>query len=106
MTHERIAVVTGGSAGIGRAICEQLLAEGCTVISLARRPCELAHPRLVNRLVDLLDREATAQAAAELGENTFPLVTDVTDEASVAAASPSEASVRVTNASDAKSPAS
>ena len=66
MTHERIAVVTGGSAGIGRAICEQLLAEGCTVISLARRPCELAHPRLVNRLVDLLDREATAQAAAEL----------------------------------------
>ena len=33
----RVAVVTGGSAGIGRVICEQLLAQGCEVISLARR---------------------------------------------------------------------
>ena len=66
MTRERIAVVTGGSAGIGRAICEQLLAEDCTVISLARRACEITHPRLVNRLVDLMDRQACAQVAAEL----------------------------------------
>ena len=65
-TPPRVAVVTGGSAGIGRAICEQLLNEGCRVISLARRPCDIAHPQLDNVLVDLMDREATAQAVREL----------------------------------------
>ena len=62
----RVAVVTGGSAGIGRAICEQLLNEGCRVISLSRRPCDIAHPQLGKVLVDLMDREATTQAVREL----------------------------------------
>lgn len=62
----RVAVVTGGSAGIGHAICEQLLNEGCRVISLSRRPCDIAHPQLGNVLVDLMDREATTQAVREL----------------------------------------
>ena len=62
----RVAAVTGGSAGIGRAICEDLLAQGYEVVSLARRPAEIDHPKLHSLEVDLADRAATAQAAAEL----------------------------------------
>jgi len=60
------AVVTGGSAGIGLAICEQLLADGVEVVSLARRRCPIEHPRLHSVEVDLLDRAATAAAAREV----------------------------------------
>ena len=62
----RVAVVTGGSAGIGRVICEQLLAQGCEVISLARRRTDIDHPRLISIEVDLSDRRATGQAAADI----------------------------------------
>jgi NAD(P)-dependent dehydrogenase (short-subunit alcohol dehydrogenase family) len=62
----RVAAVTGGSAGIGRAICEDLLAQGYEVVSLARRRAEIDHPKLHSIEVDLADRAATAQAAQEL----------------------------------------
>jgi 3-oxoacyl-[acyl-carrier protein] reductase len=65
-TSAGTAVVTGGSAGIGRAICEDLLAQGYEVVSLARRRCDIGHPRLHSIEVDLTDRAATAEAAAEL----------------------------------------
>jgi len=65
-TAPRVAAVTGGSAGIGRAICEDLLARGYTVVSLARRRSDLAHPQLHSLEVDLTDRAATALAAQEL----------------------------------------
>jgi NAD(P)-dependent dehydrogenase (short-subunit alcohol dehydrogenase family) len=63
-----VAAVTGGSAGIGLAICEQLLADGHEVVSLARRPCPIVHPKLQSIEVDLLDRAATAEAARSLAE--------------------------------------
>ena len=63
---KKTAVVTGGSAGIGRAICENLLEGGWDVVSLARRKSDLAHPRMHSLEVDLSDRQATAQAAVEL----------------------------------------
>lgn len=57
-------VVTGGSTGIGAAICQRLLNSYPAVINLSRRPAEMSHPNLINIAVDLSDREAT-QAAAE-----------------------------------------
>jgi 3-oxoacyl-[acyl-carrier protein] reductase len=70
------AVVTGGSAGIGKAICERLLAQGSEVVSLARRRCDIEHPRLHSIEVDLADRRATADAVRELAQR-FELTTVV-----------------------------
>jgi len=62
----KVAAVTGGSAGIGKSICEDLLEQGYEVVSLARRPSGVDHPKLHSIEVDLADRVATAQAVAEL----------------------------------------
>jgi 3-oxoacyl-[acyl-carrier protein] reductase len=62
----KVAVVTGGSAGIGLAICERLLADGYEVVSLALRACPIGHAKLHSVEVDLTDRAATAEAAREL----------------------------------------
>ena len=63
---DKVAVVTGGSAGIGKAICEDLLEQGYEVVSLARRRADIDHSKLHSIEVDLADRAATVQAAAEL----------------------------------------
>ena len=60
------AAVTGGSAGIGKAICEDLLGKGYEVVSLSLRKTEIDHPRLHSIEVDLTDRAATADAVADL----------------------------------------
>ena len=62
----KVAAVTGGSAGIGQAICESLLGGGYEVVSLARRRSAIEHPRLHSIEVDLTDRRATAEAAREM----------------------------------------
>lgn len=61
-------IVTGGSAGIGAAICRRLLDDGARVISIARRPPDFAHTRLSSVLLDLADRKATADAAAQIAK--------------------------------------
>lgn len=68
MTTPRVAVVTGGSAGIGLALCQDLLDRGYQVVSLARRACPIDSPRLHSLEVDLMDRAATQQAAAEVAK--------------------------------------
>jgi NAD(P)-dependent dehydrogenase (short-subunit alcohol dehydrogenase family) len=60
------AIVTGGSAGIGRAIAKRMLDQGRQVISLDVQPSGLAHPKLRHVHVDLTDTEATRKAAAEV----------------------------------------
>ena len=44
MKANKVAAVTGGSAGIGKVICEQLLEQGYEVVSLARRRTGQANP--------------------------------------------------------------
>ena len=67
MTFEgRRALVTGGSAGIDRSVCEALLEQGASVVSLARTVGDLTHPRLQCHLIDLSDLGALRHLAAQL----------------------------------------
>ncbi|ANH37058.1 2-(S)-hydroxypropyl-CoM dehydrogenase [Nocardioides dokdonensis FR1436] len=60
---DRVGVVTGGAAGIGRAIVGALVAEGCRVVVVDR------------------DEQAGAAVVAELGERTRFIGGDVADPA-------------------------
>jgi 3-oxoacyl-[acyl-carrier protein] reductase len=66
VTTPNIAVVTGGSTGIGAEICRQMLEAGYEVVSLARRKPAQSHARLHAVAVDLMDAAATEQAAADV----------------------------------------
>jgi 3-oxoacyl-[acyl-carrier protein] reductase len=59
-----VAIVTGGSTGIGAAICTHMLDAGYHVVSLSRR--EPADPRCEHVEVDLLDVTATIEAAQDI----------------------------------------
>lgn len=60
------AIVTGGSAGIGRAIVQRLLERGEEVISLDLQPTDLKAKQVK---VDLTDAAATRQAADDLAKS-------------------------------------
>jgi len=62
------AIVTGGSAGIGRAIVEQLLKKNSEVVSLDLQPPALKHERLKHVDVDLTDAAATQGVAESLAK--------------------------------------
>lgn len=66
---EAVAIVTGGSAGIGAEVVQQMLNAGYQVISMARRPPQIKHKALHHIEVDLLDPLATEQAAQEATQN-------------------------------------
>lgn len=66
---EAVAIVTGGSAGIGAEVVQQMLNAGYQVISMARRPPQIKHKALHHLEVDLLDPLATEQAAQEATQN-------------------------------------
>ncbi|HEX2315809.1 MAG TPA: SDR family oxidoreductase [Thermomonospora sp.] len=60
----RVAVVTGGSKGIGLAVVRTLLAEGARVVAASRKPTAeldaLAGPDLLHVPVDLMDPDGPA----------------------------------------------
>ena len=60
------ALITGGNKGIGADLAASLLERDYNVISVARRPPEVSHPRLYSVEADLLDPAAVSQAAAEI----------------------------------------
>jgi NAD(P)-dependent dehydrogenase (short-subunit alcohol dehydrogenase family) len=63
---QSVALLTGGSSGIGAATCRLLLAAGYQVISLDRNPGLIESPNLQEVQVDLSDVEATRTVAAQL----------------------------------------
>jgi NAD(P)-dependent dehydrogenase (short-subunit alcohol dehydrogenase family) len=52
---DRLAVVTGTSAGIGTALAQALLDDGWTVVGLSRRRASVVHPAYRHLQVDLGD---------------------------------------------------
>lgn len=66
MSESDVAIVTGASGGIGRAIAEAMLAAGHRVVSLDRRMPDWSHARLEPIMVDLFDPKSTADAAADV----------------------------------------
>jgi NAD(P)-dependent dehydrogenase (short-subunit alcohol dehydrogenase family) len=67
MSEKNVAVVTGGSGGIGKAICQALLGEDYEVVSLDRVKPDWSHARFTSIEVDLLDAAATHAAAQAIG---------------------------------------
>lgn len=63
---QEATLVTGGSAGIGRAICEGLLAQGRTVVNLDYQRPAWSHERLVSFQADLTREDQTLERAAEI----------------------------------------
>jgi NAD(P)-dependent dehydrogenase (short-subunit alcohol dehydrogenase family) len=67
--HGKKAVVTGGSAGMGKAIARQLAREGCDVAIGARTEARL--------------RDAATEIAQDTGRKIVPIVVDTLDAESI-----------------------
>ena len=66
MSESEVAIITGASGGIGRAIAEAMLEAGRHVVSLDRRLPDWSHARMEPIQVDLFDAKATADAARDV----------------------------------------
>jgi 3-oxoacyl-[acyl-carrier protein] reductase len=66
MTQRNIAIVTGGSGGIGKAVANVLIEDGYEIVSLDRSKPDWSHARCRAIDVDLFDAAATRAAAQEI----------------------------------------
>ena len=73
--HGRVALITGASRGIGKALAIRLAAEGADIVVLAKS--EASTDRLPGSIHE------TADAIRELGRRALPLAVDVRDEAAL-----------------------
>lgn len=67
-SNSHVAVVTGGSSGIGKSICEHFLNDGYTVISLSRRPSPIINAKLVDVRADLSSVEDIKRIAEKIAK--------------------------------------
>jgi NAD(P)-dependent dehydrogenase (short-subunit alcohol dehydrogenase family) len=70
-TTDRVAIVTGTSAGIGQAVARELLSRDWSVIGIARRPATVTHPAYRHVSFDL---ERIATDADDLQRQIEPYV--------------------------------
>lgn len=68
-TKQETTLVTGGSAGIGRAICEALLAQGRSVLNIDYKLPEWSHPQLVSLQADLTDEAITRERCEQVARD-------------------------------------
>ena len=69
MHQHEVTLVTGGSAGIGRAICEALLAQGRHVVNLDYKAPDWQHANLVSLQADLTRTEPTRDIARRIASS-------------------------------------
>jgi NAD(P)-dependent dehydrogenase (short-subunit alcohol dehydrogenase family) len=72
MKTDRLALVTGTSAGLGAAVAAGLLASGWAVVGVARRTNAAADPRYRHLSLDLADSFSVAKIESELAPPGVP----------------------------------
>lgn len=64
MNRDCVAIVTGGSSGIGKSACAFLRARGCRVYEFSRRGVDT--PEAIHKTVDVTDEQAVLAAVEDI----------------------------------------